>query len=119
MGSSFWIVGFSLEVISDIQKRKFKKNYKNGFITTGLWSYSRHPNYLGEIILWTGICLIAMPSLEGLQYATLISPFFVYLLLTKGTGINLLEEYAEKKWGNQQEYQDYKNKTPILFPFKK
>ena len=119
IGAIFWIVGFILEVVSDIQKRRFKTHNKSGFITSGLWSYSRHPNYLGEIILWIGISLIALPSLEGLQYITLISPFFVYLLLTRGTGLNLLEEYAEKKWGDLKEYQKYKNNTPILFPFKK
>jgi len=118
IGTILWIVGFILEVVSDIQKRKFKKHNKNGFITSGLWSYSRHPNYLGEIILWIGISLIALPSLNGLQYITLISPFFVYLLLTRGTGLNLLEEYADKKWEDLPDYQEYKKNTPILFPFK-
>jgi len=117
IGGFFWILGFVLEVISDMQKRKFKKNNKNGFITSGLWSYSRHPNYLGEIILWFGICLISIPSIQGMQYATLISPIFVYLLLTHISGINLLETYSDRKWGTLESYQQYKQSTPILFPF--
>ena len=119
IGLFFWISGFTLEVISDIQKRKFKKNHKEGFITSGLWSYSRHPNYLGEILLWFGIAIICLPNLSGFQYFSLISPVFVYLLLTRISGINLLEEYADKKWGNLDSYQKYKNDTPILFPIKR
>ena len=119
LGASMWAIGFAIEVISDIQKRQFRKNNSNSFISSGLWAYSRHPNYLGEIILWLGVSLIAIPSLNGFQYITLISPLFVYLLLTKGTGLNILEEYAEKKWGDLKDYQEYKRNTPILFPFKK
>ena len=115
IGSLFWFVGFSIEVIADMQKRQFKKEHKEGFITSGLWSYSRHPNYLGEILLWSGIAIICLGSLTKYQYIGLISPIFVYLLLTRVSGINLLEQYADKKWGNLKSYQDYKNKTPKLF----
>ena len=119
IGILFWVLGFLLEVIADIQKRKFKKGKKEGFITSGLWSYSRHPNYLGEILLWFGIAIICLPNLQGSQYISLISPIFVYLLLTRISGINLLEQYADKKWGKLDSYQGYKQRTPILFPFKK
>ena len=119
IGILLWILGFLIEVIADIQKRKFKKNNKEGFITTGLWSYSRHPNYLGEILLWFGITIICLPNLQGPQYISLISPVFVYLLLNHISGINLLEEYADKKWGELDSYKNYKQKTPVLFPFKK
>ena len=119
IGVLFWVSGFLLEVIADIQKRKFKKGNKEGFITSGLWSYSRHPNYLGEILLWFGIAVICLPNLQGSQYISLISPIFVYLLLTRISGINLLEQYADKKWGKSNSYQDYKKRTPILFPIKK
>lgn len=117
VGSSFWVIGFILEVVSDLQKRKFRKNNQGKFITSGLWAYSRHPNYLGEIMLWLGISIISIPSLENIQLITLISPLFVYLLLTRISGINLLEEYADKKWGKLESYQEYKKSTPILFPF--
>ena len=118
-GILFWVLGFLLEVIADIQKRKFKKDKKEGFITSGLLSYSRHPNYLGEILLWFGIAIICLPNLQGSQYISLISPIFVYLLLTRISGINLLEQYADKKWGKLDSYHGYKQRTPILFPFKK
>ena len=119
IGSLLWVLGFIIEVISDRQKRKFKKKNDDGYITSGLWAYSRHPNYVGEIMLWTGITIISFPSLEGFQLITLISPVFVYLLLTKVSGLNILEENADKKWGKEQAYRDYKNNTPLLFPFKK
>ena len=113
-----WIIGFSVEVVSDSQKRKFRKdiNNKGKFISTGLWSRSRHPNYFGEITIWVGVAIFAFSSLNGIGYVALISPFFVYALLTKGSGIPLLERSADKKWGSEQEYQDYKKNTPVLFP---
>ncbi len=120
IGLIFWFVGFSIELISDEQKRKFKLNPKNNenFISNGLWSYSRHPNYFGEIILWIGISIMSLPTLVGLQFLSLISPVFIYFLLTRISGVNLLEERADSKWGNQKDYQEYKRKTPILIPFK-
>jgi len=116
VGLILWIVGFSIEVIADKQKRDFKKNPSkdNEFITSGLWAWSRHPNYFGEITLWTGLTLIALPVLSGWQLCTLISPFFVYILLTKISGIPLLENRAIKKWGNDPEYIAYLKKTPSL-----
>ena len=118
IGFILWTIGFSFEVIADHQKQCFKRDQKNknNFISTGLWSISRHPNYFGEITLWFGIALISYPVLEGWQTATLISPLFVYILLTRITGINLLEKKSNLKWGNNVKYQEYKRKTPILFP---
>jgi len=121
IGGMIWVIGFLFEVIADEQKRRFRKKDSNRgqFITTGLWSISRHPNYFGEILIWIGMAVISFPVLSGWQYATLISPLFVILLLTKVSGINLLEESADKKWGNLDEYQTYKAKTAALIPFKK
>ena len=118
LGIFIWIIGFLIEVISDSQKRKFRKeiNNKGKFISTGLWSRSRHPNYFGEITLWTGVSVIAITSLNGIGYVALISPLFVYMLLSKGSGIPLLERSADKKWGQDVEYQNYKKNTPVLFP---
>ena len=89
---------------------------KGKIITTGLWKYSRHPNYFGEITLWVGVAVISLTSLNGVGYVALISPLFVYALLSKGSGIPLLEQSADKKWGSDSEYQAYKNNTPVLFP---
>jgi|TARA_Y100000385_G_scaffold70268_1_gene70571 steroid 5-alpha reductase family enzyme len=119
LGAALWIVGFSLEVIADRQKKHFSERSENKdkFITQGLWSISRHPNYFGEIVLWTGIAIISLPLLSGFQFVTLVSPVFVFLLLTKISGLPFLEDKAEKKWGQEKSYVEYKNKTPVLVPF--
>lgn len=112
-----WVMGFSIEVIADQQKRNFRKIAgADAFISTGLWARSRHPNYFGEILLWTGIALLALPALTGWQMATLISPVFVYLLLTRVSGVPLLEKKSDSKWGGHPEYEAYKATTPELVP---
>ena len=119
IGSLVWLLGFSIEVISDQQKTNFKfdSTNKDLFITKGLWSWSRHPNYFGEITLWIGIAVIAAPVLSGWQLVAYISPIFIIFLLTKVSGINLLEARGMKKWSNNSEYMDYIEKTSILIPF--
>ena len=119
IGLFMWISGFIMEVLADEQKRRFKKdlNNKDQFISTGLWRISRHPNYFGEILQWVAIAVISLPILNGWEYLTLISPFFVSILLTKVSGINLLEKSSDEKWGNFDSYIAYKNNTPILIPF--
>ena len=118
IGALVWLTGFSLEVIADRQKSAFnaKAENKGKFIHTGLWAWSRHPNYFGEIVLWVGITIIALPILRGWQWVTLISPIFVTILLTRISGIPMLEDRADKKWGGQPEYESYKAKTSILIP---
>ena len=90
-------------------------------ITTGVWAWSQHPNYFGEITLWFGVALLAFPVLSGWQLATLVSPVFVYLLLTKVSGINLLDDIAKERWGADSEYLAYTERTSklILLPPKK
>lgn len=119
VGILLFVIGFVLEIIADTQKSNFRKNNdnKDKFITTGLWKYSRHPNYLGEIILWIGVAIISYSSLELNQLFTLVSPIFTYLLLVYVSGINLLEKSGQKKWGSLNEYKEYKRKTPRLFWF--
>lgn len=116
LGLLVWMVGFAIEAIADQQKKMFRADAKNKgkFINSGLWSWSRHPNYFGEIILWVGVAIIAFPVLSGWQYVTLISPVFIYLLLTKISGVPLLEARADAKWGGQSDYETYKAKTSIL-----
>ena len=120
-GLPLWLIGFSFEAIADEQKRRFKSDKKNkdAFISTGLWGLSRHPNYFGEILLWIGMAVIALPTLIGWQYVTLISPIFIYFLLTRVSGVNLLEDRANQKWGGTEEYESYVKKTPVLMPFTK
>lgn len=119
IGIIIFIIGFTIEIIADSQKTKFRANddNKDKFISSGLWKYSRHPNYLGEIILWLGISLISFSSLEGFQYITLISPIFTYLLLVNVSGINFLEKSGKKKWGHLESYKKYLKETPRLFGF--
>ena len=115
-GFLLWLVGFTMEVVADKQKRDFraKPENKDKFIRTGLWAWSRHPNYFGEILLWIGIAMVAFPVLRGWQYVTLASPAFVAILLTRISGIPMLESYADKKWGGQPEYETYKARTSAL-----
>ena len=116
VGLAVWSIGMLIEVIADRQKSEFRNNpdNKGKFINVGLWAWSRHPNYFGEIVLWTGMAIVAVPVLQGWQWATLISPVFVTFLLTKVSGVPLLEEKADKRWGGQDDYEEYKRKTPVL-----
>jgi steroid 5-alpha reductase family enzyme len=118
IGFLVWVFGFAFEVIADSQKDRFAADpdNKGKFIQTGLWSHSRHPNYFGEITLWVGVAVIALPVLQGWQWVALISPLFVALLLTRVSGVPLLEAKADKKWGGQEDYEAYKKKTPVLIP---
>lgn len=118
VGIALWLVGFSIESAADHQKSRFRADpaNKGRFIHTGLWSWSRHPNYFGEITLWSGVALIAFPALQGWQLLTLISPLFVLLLLTRVSGIPLLEKHADKTWGGQEDYEAYKARTSVLVP---
>jgi steroid 5-alpha reductase family enzyme len=119
-GVVIWLVGFVFEVVADQQKRRFLRDPANraGFIQHGLWQYSRHPNYFGEIVLWVGIAVIAYPMLTGWQHLTLVSPLFVFLLLTRISGVNLLEAQGRKRWGDDAAYQAYCRRTPVLVPRK-
>ena len=118
IGALIWAFGFAIEVAADSQKSRFNADPSNKgkFIQTGLWSRSRHPNYFGEIVLWIGIAVIALPVLQGWQWVALISPVFVTLLLTRVSGIPLLEKKADQKWGGQPGYEEYKKNTPVLIP---
>lgn len=117
-GAALWLVGFAFEVIADEQKRRFRADPANRgkFITTGLWAWSQHPNYFGEITLWAGILVIALPQLAGPGWLVVFSPVFVALLLTRVSGINLLDAIAQKRWGDDPAWQAYVARTPVLFP---
>ena len=117
IGLIIYLLGFTIEVVADYQKTIFRREIKNKdkFISSGLWAYSRHPNYLGEILLWSGIAVMSISSLVDLQYLTLISPLFVYILLVYISGIRILENQGLKKWGHLQSYTDYIKNTPKLF----
>jgi steroid 5-alpha reductase family enzyme len=118
VGIAVWLAGFAIEAVADYQKSQFKKDPANEgrFISEGLWAWSRHPNYFGEITLWTGVAIMATPILSGWRWVVLISPVFVYILLTRISGVPMLEKRADERWGDEPEYQEYKESTPVLFP---
>jgi steroid 5-alpha reductase family enzyme len=118
IGVVLWGLGFVIEVAADEQKRRFREQYPDGnrFIRTGLWAWSRHPNYVGEILLWTGLTLASVPALEGWSWVALITPVFVFSLLRFVSGVPLLEQRSDERWGGQADYEAYKASTPVLFP---
>ena len=118
IGLLLWIIGFGIEVAADSQKTAFNAKPENAgkWIDEGLWSRSRHPNYLGEILLWTGIAIFGVACFDGLEMVAWISPIFVYLLLTKVSGVPILDRRALENWGEDPDYQRYRENTPVLFP---
>ncbi len=118
VGFLIWAFGFTFELIADSQKSAFRENPENKgkFIQSGLWAWSRHPNYFGEIMLWIGVAIIALPVLKGWALLTLISPLWVIVQLVVISGVPLLEKKADERWGDQQDYQAYKKNTPVLIP---
>lgn len=115
-GLAIWAFGFAVEVVADNQKTRFKADPANEgkFINTGIWRWSRHPNYFGEIVLWAGVAVMAFPALIGYQVFTLVAPLFVLLQLTLVSGVRMLENRANKEWGEDPDYQAYKRATPTL-----
>lgn len=118
LGIAVWVIGFGIEVVADRQKSAFRADPANTgrFISSGLWSWSRHPNYFGEIVLWTGLAIMAVPVLSGWRWVVLISPIFVTVLLTRISGIPMLERRAERRWGDDPEFRAYTDSTSVLVP---
>ncbi|WP_336632869.1 MULTISPECIES: DUF1295 domain-containing protein [unclassified Microbacterium] len=118
VGAVVWLAGLLLEIVADAQKAAFRRDpaHWGRFIDTGVWSWSRHPNYLGEILVWIGVAIVALPAATGWQWVTVISPVFVVLLLTRVSGIPLLEKRADERWGDEPAYREYKARTPVLVP---
>jgi len=117
-GAAIWLVGLAIEAVSDAQKSAFKGTEKNRgrFISSGLWRYSRHPNYFGEMLVWWGLFVYAVPFLDGAAFAVAIGPVFLTLLLLFVSGIPLLERSAEAKYGADPAYREYRRRTSILVP---
>jgi steroid 5-alpha reductase family enzyme len=118
IGAVMWVAGFVVEVIADRQKSQFREDPANAgrFINTGLWARSRHPNYFGEILLWAGLAVMALPYLSGTQWVVMLSPLFVYALLTRISGIPTLVRRGQELWGDDPAYQAYLESTPRLLP---
>jgi steroid 5-alpha reductase family enzyme len=119
IGAILWIIGFTVEAVSDSQKYRFKniKANRGKWIDSGLWKYSRHPNYFGETVLWWGLFLVMAPSFEGLLYLTIAGPLFITLLLLFVSGIPLLEKSAEERYGDNEAFREYRKRTSIFIPW--
>jgi steroid 5-alpha reductase family enzyme len=134
LGLGLYVGGLTFEVMADRQKSKWmkekrEKQHDEEFLTRGLWSKSRHPNYFGESTLWTGIAtasagvLLSRPVQGALALSPMaavslcaVSPAFVTFLLLKVSGIPLSEEKYDKKFGDRKDYQEWKTNTPKFFP---
>lgn len=114
IGFVIWLIGFLIEAVSDHQKYRFKKKEK-GFISSGLWRYSRHPNYFGEILCWIGVYVFVLPSLIAWENIGILSPIFITVLLVFISGIPILEKQHGLKYGKK--YAEYKRKTSMLLPW--
>jgi steroid 5-alpha reductase family enzyme len=116
LGAALWLAGLLVEVVADAQKSAWKKSGEKGLIMTGLWSWSRHPNYFGEALLWWALWIYALPSLAAWWHLAVLGPICITLLLLRVTGIPLLEKSAEERYGNDLAYRDYKARTSVFFP---
>lgn len=118
-GIALWTFGFLFEVVADGQKAAFraKPENKGRFITEGLWRYSRHPNYFGEIVMWVGVCVSCANTWTGVQWMGLLSPLFTTFLLTKVSGVPMLEKAGQKKWGHLPAYTHYMENTACIVPW--
>ena len=117
-GGAVWLAGLLIEAVADAQKAAFRAKEENRgrFVASGLWRYSRHPNYFGEMLVWWGLFLYVVPVLHGAAFAVVIGPVFITLLLLFVSGIPLLEKSADEKYGGDAAYRDYKRRTSILVP---
>eukprot|EP00470_Lotharella_oceanica_P011128 CAMPEP_0170198214 /NCGR_PEP_ID=MMETSP0040_2-20121228/68275_1 /TAXON_ID=641309 /ORGANISM="Lotharella oceanica, Strain CCMP622" /LENGTH=166 /DNA_ID=CAMNT_0010448099 /DNA_START=260 /DNA_END=760 /DNA_ORIENTATION=+ len=118
-GWSLWTIGFIFEVVADAQKFIFRNDPRNHdkFITSGLWRYSQHPNYLGEILMWSAICVSATAGFRKPSHLLgWLSPVFTYYILIHVSGIPMLKAKADKKWKGNPEYERYIAHTPLIIP---
>ncbi len=112
LGLVIWLIGFAFESIGDYQLMVFIKQKKNkdDIMQTGLWRYTRHPNYFGEVLIWWGLFLIVLPLENGLW--SIVSPIVITFLLLKVSGIPMLEA----KYKDNAAFQEYKQRTSAFFP---
>lgn len=113
VGCAVWCVGFFFEALGDYEMYMFKSSHhpKGKVMNTGLWRYTRHPNYFGEAVMWWGIFLLAIPS--GHWYISVWAPVTITFLLLRVSGVTLLE----KKYEGNDEYSQYKRNTNSFFPW--
>lgn len=118
VGAIVALGGLIFESVADAQKSVFKGKDENRgrFIADGLWRYTRHPNYFGELLVWWGLFLYVLPSLHGAAYTVVAGPLFITVLLLFVSGIPPLERTADEKYGGDPAYREYKRRTSVLVP---
>ncbi len=116
LGLVIFIAGLGIESLADFQKSNFKKDSPSSLYKGGLYSIVQYPNYLGEILVWSGIWIYGIPSYEGWTWISIISPLWTFVLLRYISGIPYLIEGRDKKYADSQTYKIYKNNTPLLLP---
>lgn len=118
LGLAVWIIGFSIEVVADNQKQKFKSVHPDDFISVGLYAYSRYPNYFGEVLLWAGVWISATAGFtENWQFVSIFSPIFEFFLIYFVSGVAISERSALKRYGHRQDFIEYKKRTSIFIPW--
>jgi len=121
--AAFWLAGFLLEAAADNQKFVFRSKPENRgrYITSGVWRYSRHPNYCGEITMWTSMAVCATACAvqggDNQLYAAWVSPAFTCVLLFFVSGVRLVEAAGDAKWGAEPEYRNYMQNTSCIIPW--
>jgi len=124
IGIGLWVIGITIETIADFQKFHFKNQPENRkrMCTIGLWRYSRHPNYFGELLCWWGIwalCTRAYDFNGNLWfYWSVVGPLYLGTILIFGSGIPTLEKPWNDKYGTERSFREYKESVPplIMFP---
>jgi len=119
LGGTVWALGLVIETVADAQKFAVKSRPGGGsqWMTTGVWKYSRHPNYFGELLCWWGVFLYVAGSFTGWQWAGGLGPMAITYILLRVTGIPTLEAAAQKKWGADPAYLAHVRRTSRLIPW--
>lgn len=115
LAAALFLLGLTLEAVADAQKEGARN--EKGWPERGLWRVSRHPNYFGEIMIWTALYIGAAPALLGVGHIAILSPVVVMCLIMFLSGVPILENNANSKFGTDPEYRDYKARTSVLIPF--
>jgi steroid 5-alpha reductase family enzyme len=117
-GFLVWAAGLLIETVADAQKFAAKRRPGGDarWMATGLWKYSRHPNYFGELLCWWGVFVFVAGNYSGWQWAGVIGPITLTYLLLHVTGIPTLEASANRKWGANADYQAHLRRTRKLVP---
>lgn len=122
IGVAIWLTGLTVEALADYQKFRFNLNKNNAgkWIHEGVWKYSRHPNYFGEMLVWCGIYVACFGALSPLERLIgLASPVLISVVLLFVSGVPILEKSADARWGTLKAYQEYKRRTRLLIPLPK